>query len=77
MSTTASSSSLSSPPPTSSARFLFVVRETGSIYFEAKDADEESRRSGAREVRVVRTFEEAVKTLQLDAVPASGTADSL
>ncbi|KAJ7449724.1 hypothetical protein B0H11DRAFT_1928506 [Mycena galericulata] len=43
--------------------FFFVVRETGSIYFEVRDAHADTRRSGATEVRVVRSLEEAVKTI--------------
>ncbi|KAJ7122457.1 hypothetical protein C8R44DRAFT_736148 [Mycena epipterygia] len=67
---------LQSFKPTPDVFCTFSLCDTGDrLYLFRSDADEESHRSGAREVRVVRTFEEAVKTLQLDAGPASGTAD--
>ncbi|KAJ6579816.1 hypothetical protein B0H10DRAFT_2235569 [Mycena sp. CBHHK59/15] len=45
--------------PRSSAPFLFVICKTASIYFDVRYTDTESRRAGAKEVHVLRSFEEA------------------
>ncbi|KAJ6575810.1 hypothetical protein B0H10DRAFT_1963771 [Mycena sp. CBHHK59/15] len=53
--------------PRSSAPFLFVICKTASIYFDVRYADAESRRAGAKEVHVMRSFEEAVDAIVSDA----------
>ncbi|KAJ7748907.1 hypothetical protein B0H16DRAFT_1461412 [Mycena metata] len=47
-----------------SAPFIFVIPKTATLYFDAQKAHQASRRCGATEVRVVRSFEEAVATLR-------------
>ncbi|KAJ7731409.1 hypothetical protein B0H16DRAFT_1469186 [Mycena metata] len=46
------------------APFIFVIPKTATIYFDAQRAHRASRRCGATEVRVVRSFEEATAALR-------------
>ncbi|KAJ7834674.1 hypothetical protein B0H13DRAFT_1913977 [Mycena leptocephala] len=59
--------STSNAIPHCSAPFLFVICKTASIYFDMRHAHAESRRAGAKEVHVVRSFEEAVDAIVSDA----------
>ncbi|KAJ7259605.1 hypothetical protein B0H12DRAFT_1070016 [Mycena haematopus] len=58
-----SSSNLSIPEPSTSSTFFFVIPTISTIFFDAESACAESRRSGAKLVRVVKSFEAAMESI--------------